>query len=125
LTVYDRIVTQSSFNALVSSIAQNVFDHRHRIEGAAIVLLALLAGTLEVLGVDSVGGRDPFRILFPALTALVGWSVLELVGPLQDIREAIPISKSGNRREKLRGIAHPDDRKVKRNPSSPGGSRKD
>jgi hypothetical protein len=51
---------------------------RHGLEAALTLVLAVVAVTLEILHVDSIYGREPFRILLPALCALVAVTLLEL-----------------------------------------------
>jgi hypothetical protein len=56
-----------------------LIHHRQSLETGAILILAVGAIVLELTGTTSVRGRDPFRVLLPALCTLVGVLLLELL----------------------------------------------
>jgi hypothetical protein len=70
-------------------VVSAVWDQRAYLEAALLLGFALIAVVLEVLGVDDVRGRDPFRVLLPALVTLMAFVLLDVVAELRRIRPLV------------------------------------
>ena len=65
---------------------------RHRIEVVVLFSLGVAAVVLEIVQVDDVGGRDPFRVLLPSFCIVLGlllFDLLALVAKLQQHVERV------------------------------------
>ncbi len=83
-------------------LIRRLWRARGRIETVLLLAIAVCAVALEIAGVDNIGGRDPFRVVLPALVTLMSLVLLEVFAELRRI------APNTNESEATRRLLTPD-----------------
>lgn len=85
---------QSSFVSApdpIDTAAQTapILETRHQIEAFALFAFAVVAIVLELGQIDTVLGRDPFRVVLPAFCVLLGLLLFDLLSIMTSLQKRL------------------------------------